>query len=83
MSKISLKNYFQLRKDGVYSTFDFGRETRQIFMNQDKPKFIYLSLNAPHDPVSAPQVIDMIFLEFRIYFFLITCFNICISGTHR
>ena len=42
-------------------------------MTQDKPKFIYLSLNAPHDPVSAPQVTVKIFLEIRvIYFFLIT-----------
>lgn len=42
-------------KNGVYSTFDFGDQASKIFMDGDKPKFIYLAFNAPHDPVSAPE----------------------------
>ena len=42
-------------KSGVYSTFDFGAKTREIFLKIKQPKFIYLSLNAPHGPISAPE----------------------------
>ena len=37
-----------------YSTFDWGRRTRHIFSNGTTvPKFVFLSLNAPHEPVAA------------------------------
>ena len=53
-------DYFQdfepnWNKTGVYSTFDFGNEAREIFEKIRQPKFIYLSFNAPHGPVSAPE----------------------------
>jgi arylsulfatase A-like enzyme len=42
-------------KTGIYSTYDFGEETRRVFKQVNEPKFIYLAYNAPHDPVSAPE----------------------------
>lgn len=44
-------------KNGIYSTFDFGRETRKIYDDIYDPKFIYLSFNAPHGPLSAPNAL--------------------------
>ena len=60
ISKLKYLDYFDglnpnREKTGVYSTFDFGDKTREIFMAEDGPKFIYLAFNAPHDPVSAPE----------------------------
>ena len=38
-----------------YITFDLGRVTREIIERENGPKFIYLSFNAPHGPLDAPQ----------------------------
>ena len=49
-----------------YSTTAFGRKTRELFgVKKDVPKFVYLSLNAPHVPISAPA--DL-FEEYREMF---------------
>ena len=38
-----------------YTTEAFGRRSREILEKQQSaPQFLYLSLNAPHDPVLAP-----------------------------
>ena len=42
---------------GEYSTDLYAAKTIDILKKQEDPSFIYLSFNAPHEPVSAPPYI--------------------------
>ena len=48
-----LVNLFETEYE--YATYDWGQYARKVLTeNIEKPKFIYLAFNAPHEPVAAP-----------------------------
>ena len=48
----------------TYATTDWGERARKIFSeNREKPQFVYLSFNAPHEPVTAPGWLKKPFRE--------------------
>ena len=50
-----------------YSTYDWGQYTTKVLTeNLEKPKFIYLAFNAPHETTTAPQnLIDRFKLMYK------------------
>ena len=40
---------------GEFTTDLFGEKTIEILETVEKPKFIYLAFNAPHEPAMAPE----------------------------
>ena len=51
------KNGEPLRQENyTYATFDWGQRAIEVLTRKlDKPKFLYLAFNAPHEKVAAPK----------------------------